>query len=184
MITDKKSLREYMDADLAASYVPKNAFKRWLHKIGGNEQCNAYSYVRRLRLTEYYLNTNQRLLYHWSHFLLGRMGLRLSLRIALNKVEKGLCIIHLAGGGGIFVNAESIGEGCRFQAGVVIGNKGGDENRPIIGNHVAFGLGCKVYGKITIGDNVQVLPNAVVTHDVPANAIVGGVPARVIKMKE
>ena len=99
MITDKKSLREYMEADLAASYVPQNAFKRWLHKIGGNEQCNAYSYVRRLRLTEYYLNTNQRLLYHWTHFLLGRLGLKLSIRIALNKVCKGLCIIHLAGGG-------------------------------------------------------------------------------------
>jgi serine O-acetyltransferase len=184
MITDKKSLREYIDADLAASYVPHNAFKRWLHKVGGNEQCNAYSYVRRLRLTEYYLNTNKRLLYHWSHFLLGRLGLRLSIRIAPNCVDKGLCIIHLAGGGGIFVNAEHIGEGARFQAGVVVGNKGGDENRPTIGKHVGFGLGCKVYGKITIGDNVSILPNAVVTHDVPANAIVGGIPAKVIRYKE
>jgi serine O-acetyltransferase len=87
-------------------------------------------------------------------------------------------------GGGIFVNAESIGEGSRFQAGVVVGNQGGDENRPTIGNHVAFGLGCKVYGKINVGNNVQILPNAVVTHDVPDNAIVGGVPAKIIRIKD
>ena len=77
-----------------------------------------------------------------------------------------------------------IGDYCRVQSGVVVGNVGDDEHRPIMGNHVGLGLGCKVYGKITIGDNVQILPNAVVTHDVPANAIVGGIPARVIKYKE
>ena len=87
-------------------------------------------------------------------------------------------------GGGIFVNSEHIGEGVRFQAGVVVGNKGGDENRPTVGKHVSFGLGCKVYGKITIGDNVSILPNAVVTHDVPANAIVGGIPAKIIRFKD
>ena len=78
----------------------------------------------------------------------------------------------------------SMGDYCRVQSGVVVGNVGDNEHRPVIGNHVALGLGCKVYGKITIGDNVSVLPNAVVTHDVPANAIVGGVPARIIKYKE
>lgn len=184
MIRTRKDLKEYMTADLSAAYVPKNGFKRWLHKLGGNEQCAAFSYVRRLRLTEYYLNTGKKLRYHWSHFLLGRMGLTYSIRVRPNCCDKGLCIIHLAGGGGIFVNAESIGENCRFQAGVVIGNKVSDENRPTIGNHVGFGLGCKVYGKITIGDNASILPNAVVTHDVPANAIVGGIPAKIIKFRE
>ena len=184
MIKSKEDLNSYIAADLAVSYVPKNSFKRWLHLLGGNEQCAAFRYVRRLRLTEYYLNTGKIVRYHWSHLLLGRMGLKYSIRIRPNSCDKGLCIIHLAGGGGIFVNAESIGQNSRFQAGVVIGNKGGDNYRPTIGNHVHFGLGCKVYGKITIGDNVSILPNAVVTHDVPANAIVGGIPAKIIKFKE
>ena len=77
-----------------------------------------------------------------------------------------------------------MGDYCRVQSGVVIGNVGDEDHRPTIGNHVAFGLGCKVYGKITIGDNASILPNAVVTHDVPANAIVGGIPAKVIKYKD
>lgn len=35
-----------------------------------------------------------------------------------------------------------------------------------------------------IGNNVNVGANAVVTHDIPDNAVVGGVPARVIKIKD
>ena len=159
--------------------------KRWLKTEAGNEQCAAYRYVHRLRKTEYYLNTGNKLLYHWSHFLQNRLGLKLGIRIAPNAVGKGLNIIHLAGGGGgCILNCLQIGNYCRVQSGVVVGNVGDDEHRPIIGNHVGLGLGCKIYGKITIGDNVQILPNAVVTHDVPANAIVGGIPARVIKYKE
>ena len=184
MITDKKSYEEYVTADLAEAYVPKDAFKRWLKTIAGNEQCVAYQYVHRLRKTEYYLNTGKKLLYHWSHFLQCRLGLRLGIRIAPNKVGKGLNIIHMAGGGGCILNCMSIGDYCRVQSGVVVGNVGDNDHRPVIGNHVGLGLGCKVYGRITIGDNVSVLPNAVVTHDVPANAIVGGVPARIIKFKE
>lgn len=184
MITDRKSYKEYEAADLAVAYVPKNAIKRFFKTISGNEQCAAYKYVHRLRKTEYHLNTGHRLLYHWNHFLLTRLGLKLGIRIAPNKVGKGLNIIHLAGGGGCILNCLSIGDYCRVQSGVVIGNVGDDEHRPTIGNHVAFGLGCKVYGKITIGDNARILPNAVVTRDVPANAIVGGIPAKIIKYQE
>lgn len=54
----------------------------------------------------------------------------------------------------------------------------------LLGDHVAFGPGAKAFGKITIGNNVFVAPNAVVTKDVPNNCIVGGIPAKIIKYKE
>lgn len=184
MITDRKSYKEYVAADLVEAYVPKNSLKRFISTIGGNEQCATYRYVRRLRKTEYYLNTRKRLRYHWSHLIQNHLGLRYGISIAPNRVGKGLNIIHLAGGGGCILNCQQMGDYCRVQSGVVIGNVGDEGHRPTIGSHVRFGLGCKVYGKITIGDNAIILPNAVVTHDVPANAIVGGIPAKVIKYKE
>lgn len=50
-------------------------------------------------------------------------------------------------------------------------------------NNVELAVGCKVIGKIKIGNNVVVAPNAVVVKDVPDNTIVGGVPAKTIKTK-
>lgn len=75
-----------------------------------------------------------------------------------------------------------MGNCCRIQSGVVIGNTANSgENKPEVGDHVSFDLGCKVYGKITIGNNVRVLPNAVVCKDVPSNLIIGGIPSRNFK---
>lgn len=101
MITDRKTYKEYVAADLDAAYVPKNTIKRLFKTLACNEQCAAFRYVHRLRKTEYYLNTRHRVLYQLSHFLQNRLGLRLGISIAPNSVGKGLCIIHLAGGGGV-----------------------------------------------------------------------------------
>lgn len=54
----------------------------------------------------------------------------------------------------------------------------------MIGNNVDLTVGCKVIGGVHIGDNVTVAPNSVVVKDVPANAIVSGIPATILKMKE
>ena len=53
-----------------------------------------------------------------------------------------------------------------------------------VGNNVWIGYGACILRGVTVGDNAVIGTNAVVTKDVPANAVVGGVPARVIRMRE
>jgi len=53
-----------------------------------------------------------------------------------------------------------------------------------VGSNVWIGYGACVLRGARIGDNSVLGTYAVVTKDVPANAIVGGVPARVIRMRE
>ena len=50
-----------------------------------------------------------------------------------------------------------------------------------IGKRVWIGANATVTAGVTIGDNCVVAAGAVVTKDVPANGVVGGVPARIIK---
>ena len=38
----------------------------------------------------------------------------------------------------------------------------------------------KIIGKVTVGSNAVIGANAVVVNDVPENAIVGGIPAKII----
>lgn len=53
----------------------------------------------------------------------------------------------------------------------------------IIGNDVWIGENVFFAGGLTIGDGAVVLAGAVVTKDIPPYAVVGGVPARVIKYR-
>ena len=50
-----------------------------------------------------------------------------------------------------------------------------------IGNNVWVGAHATILAGVTIGDNSVVAAGAVVTKDVPANVVVAGVPAKVIK---
>ena len=50
-----------------------------------------------------------------------------------------------------------------------------------IGRDVWIGGNCIILPGVTIGNNVVVAAGAVVTKSVPANCVVGGVPARIIK---
>ena len=54
--------------------------------------------------------------------------------------------------------------------------------RPIvIGDNVWVGAKATILSGVNIGNNAVIGANAVVTHDVPANTIVGGIPARVLR---
>ena len=47
-----------------------------------------------------------------------------------------------------------------------------------IGFHVDIGAGAKIIGPLSIGDNVRIGANAVVTKDIPSDCTVCGIPAQ------
>jgi acetyltransferase-like isoleucine patch superfamily enzyme len=53
-----------------------------------------------------------------------------------------------------------------------------------VGNNVWIGYGACILRGVRVGDNAIVGTNSVVTKDVPANAVVGGIPARILRMRE
>jgi acetyltransferase-like isoleucine patch superfamily enzyme len=53
-----------------------------------------------------------------------------------------------------------------------------------VGSNVWVGYGACVLRGTQVGDNAVIGTNSVVTKDVPANAVVGGLPARILRMRE
>ena len=99
------------------------------------------------------------------------------------KIGRRLCIEHH---GCIVIHGNTVmGDDCLIRHGVTLGNSGGADpfGAPTVGHRVDFGAGAKVLGRIRIGNDVIIGANAVVVRDVPDFAVVGGVPARVIKIR-
>jgi acetyltransferase-like isoleucine patch superfamily enzyme len=53
-----------------------------------------------------------------------------------------------------------------------------------VGNNVWIGHGAQILRGVTVGDNAIVGAGAVVTRDVAPNAVVAGVPARLLRMRD
>lgn len=80
------------------------------------------------------------------------------------------------------LNAKKIGENVYINHLVTIGDKNGQ--RPIIEDGVELYANCIIIGGITIGKNAKIGAGAVVTKDVPENAIAVGNPAKILKKEE
>lgn len=83
-----------------------------------------------------------------------------------------------------------IGSGCAIGRDVVIRSFDGhtieqdgyEISEPIkIGNNVWIGQRAQILKGVTIGDGSIIAAGAIVTHDVPANTLVAGVPAKIIR---
>jgi serine O-acetyltransferase len=94
----------------------------------------------------------------------------------------GLLIINY---GRITIGAVTMGENCTINTGVTIGRSStvqgpSLDDLPTIGSRVWLGPGVIVAGPITLGDDVSVAGNSLVTRGIPAHGSAIGVPANVV----
>lgn len=110
------------------------------------------------------------------------MSIHLGFTIPINIFGPGLCIAHR---GTIVINKETrIGENCRIHACTNIGTGRGGISAPQIGNNVYIGPGAKIFGDITIADNIAIGANSVVNKSFFEKGIsIAGVPAKKINNK-
>ena len=101
-----------------------------------------------------------------------------SLYIYTKDIGGGLYIQH---GFSTIITAQKIGKNCRIYQQVTIGYKG--DFAPVLEDNVSVTCGAKVLGDVTMHSGSLAAAGAVVVKDVPENAIVGGVPAKIIGYK-
>lgn len=143
----------------------------------------SYKYIFWMRTCKY---TKKHPLFKIIFFPLARLMLsrymyKFGIGIPYNtNIDSGFFIGHFCE---IFVNSNAIiGKNCNLSQGVTIGksNRGSKMGTPVIGDNVYIGPGAKIVGSLTIGNNVAIGANCVVTKDIPDNSVVVGVPGRVI----
>ncbi|MEO6287010.1 MAG: DapH/DapD/GlmU-related protein [Dyadobacter sp.] len=95
------------------------------------------------------------------------------------KIGAGLTVYHLPA---IVIHRDVvIGKNCVLRQSTTIGNKTDNGACPVIGNNVNIGASVCILGDVVIGDNVVIGAGSVVVKSIPANSIVVGNPARIIK---
>lgn len=83
--------------------------------------------------------------------------------------------------GGVFLNVTSIGDNFTVLQNVTFGRRFAGDQIPTIGNNVTVCTNAVVCGGIMLHDGCTVGANSYVNQDVPANSLVAGSPAKVIK---
>jgi serine O-acetyltransferase len=96
-------------------------------------------------------------------------------------IGQGLFIDH--GMGVVIGETTDIAANVTLYQGVTLGGTAlvKDKRHPTLAEGVVVGAGAKVLGAVTIGQRSRIGANAVVVKDVPADAVVVGVPGEIIK---
>jgi serine O-acetyltransferase len=167
-----RTLRKDIQAVFERDPAARNLLEVWLVYSGFHAIL-----LHRLahRLWKWRIPLLPRLLSHFSRFISG---------IEIHPgavIGEGFFIDH--GMGVVIGETVKIGHNVTLFQGVTLGGTGKERGKrhPTLGNNVVVGVGAKVLGAITIGDNVRIGANSVVLESVPADATVVGVPGKIVR---
>lgn len=140
----------------------------WTHRFG-NWRMNVRPKIIRAPFSLVY-----KFAYYWVNWL---WGIKLDYTVKLGRRVR---IWHH---GGMVLGAREIGNDVHIRQNTTFGlaSRHDPNAKPSIGNGVEIGTGAVIVGDITVGDGAVIGANAVVTKDVPAYALMGGVPAKLVK---
>ena len=149
----------------------------WLQTLFPNRADTLDSRIELYRLREYHTMLYYRL-GEMQRLVSWLIPAQYACTINCPEIGEGFIIHH---GHSTRIGARSIGRNFEIWQNVTIGHQHPTDLLPKIGDNVKVGCGAIVIGGITIGDGAIIGAGAVVTKDVPANAVVAGNPARIIK---
>lgn len=97
-------------------------------------------------------------------------------------IGPGLLIYHFSG---IVFRPEKAGKNMTISQCTTVGMTihDGEKSYPVLGDNVYLAPGSKVIGGIMVGNNVSIGANAVLTNSVADNAVVVGIPGKVISYR-
>lgn len=183
MIQSRKDLREYLKADRIINKMGN----QWISRLTFNDNYPVHHHLILLRHVEYYLNRAKWYelpLKYWYLLRYRRSQIKTDMVIFPNTADAGLRLIHP--GFRRIDRMVKIGKNCQILPLVLFGRKRPNDPDPSInmGDNCYIGVGAKILGPVNIGNNVTIAAGAVVLDDIPDNAVVGGVPAKILKIKE
>lgn len=168
------SLKNDVKAVLERDPAARNAAEVWLAYPGFHaRQYHRLAYT----LFRWGVPLLPRMISHLSRFLTG-IEIHPGARIG-----EGLFIDH--GMGVVIGETSEIGDNVTIYQGVTLGGTSLQKikRHPTIQNNVVIGVGAKIIGDITIGENSKIGAGSVVINSVPPHATVVGVPGRIIAVR-
>lgn len=162
-------IKKYIEMDKKRNVHPRNSFFIHLHRTGQYFYANSGKTVFHKIISLFI-----RLVWKTMYSKTNHIPLETKIAGGLFMPHR-ICVV-LAGDA-------VIGENVTIMHGVTIGsNVTGNNKAPIIGDNSFIGAGAKIIGNCTLGENVIVGANSVVTKDIPANSTVVGIN-HIIKRK-
>jgi serine O-acetyltransferase len=181
MIQSRQDYLHYIREDNRAGNHKKPSSLSQLIWYFNSPTRSIWEFKKTLRKLEYCTNCKKGAFAKVERFFLRRKFQKLSYKlgysIPINVFGPGLALPHY---GTIIINkAARIGANCRMHCSVNIGAA------PVLGNDCYIGPGVKIYGEITIADNVAIGANAVVNKSfTESNITIAGVPAKKISLRK
>lgn len=174
MIHDLKAVFQYIKSDCQRYRTTPSLLNILSLMLIGRNHCLRYSFWFRL-------SSRKNIFRPFAKLMLWRYSVRYGIQIPKEtSIGYGLFIGH---GIGIVINpTATIGNNCNLSQFTTIGANEG--KAAVIGDNVYIGPSVSIVEHVKIGSNATIGAGAVVVKDVPENATVAGVPAKVLSYEQ